>query len=165
MPPYSFVVEKDKTGVLYYRDRILFKGTWALNGSNLELTGLGECPKTVLHKLDGIRMSWTQTFSDGESYEEEFINLQNIIPGKWSIRWDSELYIGEFDDAGNSYMSKGGVEPATNGYWDLYVPDAPSPAYFVFRIQNKFWFSVRSASEKFIKAIGPSNAEVTLEKL
>lgn len=151
IPPYSFEANKNHTGILYYKERILFKGNWAINGANLELSGIGECPKTVLHKLDGMHLSWTQYMSETDVYEEEFINIEKLILGKWKIAWTDNWYSAEFDKEYCSF-SLNGTEPAETGRWYIGIHDSPHPRYVYINFNNTRWFDIKSASDDFILA-------------
>ena len=151
IPPYSFEVNKNHTGILYYKERTLFKGNWAINGANLELSGIGECPKTVIHKLDGKHMSWTQYMSETDVYEEEFINIPKILPGKWKIEWPDKWYLVEFDTEYCSF-SLNGTETPVSGSWYIGVHDSPRPRYIYVNLKNTLYFDIRSASDDNILA-------------
>ena len=110
-PDISFEVNPDHTSVFRTYSTIPRHMTWAVNGNKLVFSEDAEIKEVTLKQLDKKHLVWIKHDDSGQE-QSSFINLSNLLPGRWK---SASLSFGQpditMDASGTSTWVKGDAEP------------------------------------------------------
>lgn len=166
-PDISFVVNPDHTSAFRVYSGIPRQLTWAIDGNKLVISGDTEIKEITLKQLDKKHFAWIIKHDDGGQEQGSFINLSNLLPGKWK---SASASLGQpditIDASGTSTWVKGDAEPEIIK-WSLVFGDTfayPCIKWEGVNVDFADLFKVNSVTDNLISMYTSSSFLVTFTR-